>query len=189
MGTMKKHNNKTNESLSSRTLPKSSPKPIAKKQLNLLKFGNYFSKSPKLTNNRIKSNKCKNEEKQNEHPKEGQLYSNLAGTGLMAQKQRDHVLNDNQSVSTINSEVNIMPTKAPSVSAKYKELLKEYVDTESTVSSSDIRDDVSSVASDEPSSSWKRPPRNAPPPPPHARPPPLPLPRRGYHKNHKKIKP
>ena len=41
-----------------------------------------------------------------------------------------------------------MPTKAPSVSAKYKELLKEYVDTESTVSSSDIRDDVSSVASD-----------------------------------------
>eukprot|EP01084_Bolivina_argentea_P085156 153917_1 len=58
-----------------------------------------------------------------------------------------------------------------------KELFKEYIvdiDTESTVSSSDIQDDISSIADDEPQT-WKRPPRNS--APPHGRPPQLPIPR------------
>eukprot|EP01084_Bolivina_argentea_P266687 452429_1 len=219
--------NKTNLHITNSNPPKSPSKPIKKQQLLKSKFGNYFSKSPKLTNNRISSKQIKINKKNNNNNNNNssqQLFDNFVGTGLMVnisthqtnkrQISSESIASNSNTISTSNNTIqrlsnstdnstphshsnsnsldidnnnnihNIPSLKTqPSANTRTKELFKEYIaETESTVSSSDIQDDISSVASDEPQA-WKRPPRNAPPPPPHSRPPPLPIPRYAKH-NH-----
>ena len=168
--------------------PQSLAKPIAKKQLSLLKFGNYFSKSPKLTNNRISSNKDspqkEKDKKEDDNPSNGRIFRNFPGTSSKRQSQSvvedGNLSNSNSnshsasavkrlSDSTPNSnssdslEINpiFFPHSTPnshplpplrdhtaSINTRYREMIKEYVDNDSTISSSDLQDDLSSVASD-----------------------------------------
>ena len=169
-----------------RNYNKSEAKPIGKKQLHLLKFGNYFSKSPKLTTNRIDNkhkNKSTTNRSSNEQKQSEQLFNNFAGTGLIVNNHRQisaesistsntmkrlsnsteistptNHSNSNSPDNTSNaiyltnetsdSQCPSLSHQQPSLNTRYRELIKEYVDTESTISSSDIQDDLSSVASD-----------------------------------------
>ena len=138
-------------------------KPINKSKLLNMKFGNYFSKSPKRTqfvNSPTPS--TKSEQKQT-HTQQKQLFDNFAGTGLMLNSNlntniprlsnstdtppshsHSHSIGDKDRTSPIFKH-----TLPSSVNTRYSQLAKEYgIDTASTVSSSDIQDDISSVASD-----------------------------------------
>jgi len=180
-------------------------KPIISRTNSLkLHFGNYFSKSPKLTTNRIGSGKKSPQKggdgKNEDNPSNGRIVSNFAAPKVQssADDGDGNISNSSETMkqisdSTPNSHSNSSDSERnpiffandashhplppindsrQSVNSRYRELMKEYVDNESTISSSDIQDDLSSVASDEPSNSLKRPRRMAPPPPRRMAPPP-----------------
>ena len=189
----------TNDNPINISVPKSQPKPIAKKQLHLLKFGTYFSKSPKLTNNRVTTNKNKDDHKAKEQNnyqlsvamKTRQISAESTSTSQSAiTTNTAQRLSQSDTTSTPNShsresnslEIDNHPSKdnpiffpndsnsrldrpanngpnqpfsrfanpRPSINTRYTQLMKEYVfDNDSTLSSStDIQDDLSSVASD-----------------------------------------
>ena len=170
--------------------PKSEAKPIAKSQLLSMKFGmrNYFSKSPKLTNNRIGSTKNAPQKgkgrKKEDNPSSGSIFSSFPKSGYLSSSAKRQSSAEDGNISTSTStgtvkrlsdstpnshsnssdSLEINPTFFPndgshpplppvrnhtaSINTRYAELIKEYVDNDSTISSSDIQDDLSSVASD-----------------------------------------